>query len=106
MKKYRKFLFLFIIIIAVVLGVFLYTSVSKENTVSSEEKSLSEIEYLEKKLVTLLNQLNNVKKVEILPYHDMGKYKWKKLKLSYPLSNVPPATEADVKRAKNILEIE
>ena len=60
MKKYKKFLFLFIIIIAVVLGVFLYTSVSKENTVSSEEKSLSEIEYLEKKLVTLLNQLNNI----------------------------------------------
>ena len=60
MKKYKKFLFIFIIIIAVVLGVFLYTSVSKENTVSSEEKSLSEIEYLEKKLVTLLNQLNNI----------------------------------------------
>ena len=60
LKKYKKFLFLFIIIIAVVLGVFLYTSVSKENTVSSEEKSLSEIEYLEKKLVTLLNQLNNI----------------------------------------------
>ena len=60
MKKYKKFLFLFIIIIAVVLGVFLYTSVSKENTVSSEEKSLSEIEYLEKKLVTLLNELNNI----------------------------------------------
>lgn len=60
MKKYRKFLFLFVIIIAVVLGVFLYTSISKENNVSPEEKSLSEIEYLEKKMVTLLNQLNNI----------------------------------------------
>lgn len=58
------------------------------------------------KLKNFLSTLNNVEKVEILPYHDMGKYKWKKLKLSYPLSNVPPATEADVKRAKNILEIE
>ena len=60
MKKYKKILFLFLIIVVTILGIFLYTTVSKENSGDEKEKTLAEVEYLEKKLVTLLNELNNI----------------------------------------------
>lgn len=62
----------------------------------------------EKDLLELKNfifSLNTVKKVEILPYHSLGKFKWENLNLDYPLNDVPPATDEDVKRAKKILEL-
>ena len=35
----------------------------------------------------------------------MGQYKWEKLHLKYELENVRQATDEDVKKAKEILEI-
>ncbi len=58
------------------------------------------------KLKKFLQTLNNVKKVEILPYHSLGKYKWESIGAQYELEDIPYATVEDVKRAKNILEIE
>lgn len=55
------------------------------------------------KLRDFISSLNNVQKVEILPYHSLGKYKWSKLGLKYGLENVRDATSDDVKRAKTIL---
>ncbi len=60
MKKYKKFLFLFLIIVVATLSVFLYTTVSKGSNEDEKEKTLAEVEYLEKKIVTLLNELNNI----------------------------------------------
>lgn len=57
------------------------------------------------KLRDFIKSLKTVEKVEILPYHSMGKYKWKKLGLKYDLENVPDATQDDVNRAKKLLEI-
>ena len=57
------------------------------------------------KLKSFISSLKTVQKVELLPYHDMGKYKWEKLNIPYGLENVRNATEEDVKRAKQILEI-
>ena len=57
------------------------------------------------KLKNFISSLKTVDKVEILPYHDIGKYKWKKLGLTYELENVQPANDEDIKRAKKILEI-
>lgn len=57
------------------------------------------------KLKAFIDSLKTVQKVELLPYHDMGKYKWKNLGLSYALENVRPCTEEDIKKAKKILGI-
>lgn len=57
------------------------------------------------KLKKFISELKTVEKVEVLPYHSMGKYKWKKLGLEYQLEDVPDATNEDVEKAKKILEI-
>ena len=46
-----------------------------------------------------------VKKIEILPYHDMGKYKWIEIDGKYPLEGVRCATQDDVKKAQTILHL-
>lgn len=57
-------------------------------------------------LKDFLSTLKTVDKVEILPYHDMGKFKWLELGLEYPLEGVPVATPEDVDRAKKILGLD
>lgn len=57
------------------------------------------------KLKEFISSLKTVKKVELLPYHNMGKYKWEKLGQKYELENVRQATTDDVEKAKKILEI-
>ena len=57
------------------------------------------------KLKEFINSLNSVENVEILPYHSLGKFKWKELGATYELENViPPSLEA-VEKAKEILGI-
>lgn len=58
-----------------------------------------------KDLKIFISQLSTVKKVEILPYHDLGKFKWAELGCKYELEGIPSATSADVNRAKQILGI-
>ena len=50
-----------------------------------------------------IKTLGNVDKVEILPYHDMGREKWRMLGLDYPLEGVRTADEADIERARAFL---
>lgn len=56
-------------------------------------------------LKDFLSTLKTVQKVEILPYHSMGEYKWENLSIPYELSDIPNATSQDVARAKKILGI-
>ena len=58
-----------------------------------------------RKLKSFIDKLNSVKKVELLPYHNMGEYKWKKLGLNYDLKDVKAPTAEEVKKAKQILGI-
>ena len=38
--------------------------------------------------------LGNVERVDVLPFHQMGKYKWKQLGIPYTLADVPPPRSA------------
>lgn len=58
-----------------------------------------------KKLREFLDTLTNVQKVEILPYHNLGKFKWEKLEQEYPLKNVPAPSQEEIDIAKKILKI-
>lgn len=56
-------------------------------------------------LKKFIDSLNSVEKVEILPYHDMGKHKWIDLGFTYPLEGIRTATLEDVERARSILKV-
>ncbi len=43
--------------------------------------------------------LGNVARVDVLPFHQMGRFKWKELKLNYTLEEVAPPTREAVERA-------
>ena len=58
-----------------------------------------------KKLKEFLSTLDNVQKIEVLGYHDLGKYKWENLKVEYPLEGYRTANIDDVEKAKKILGI-
>ncbi|PNT93733.1 pyruvate formate-lyase-activating protein [Clostridium thermosuccinogenes] len=51
-----------------------------------------------------IKQLKTVEKVEVLPYHNMGEYKWEKLGQEYKLKGVRSPTAEEVNRAVRILE--
>ena len=57
------------------------------------------------KLKEFINSLNSVENVEILPYHSLGKFKWKELGATYELENVIPPSLETVEKAKDILGI-
>lgn len=68
-------------------------------TITDNEEDLKE-------LSKFIKSLNNVEKVEILKYHDLGKFKWEKLNLKYPLERYRTANNTDLKRAKEIMNID
>jgi pyruvate formate lyase activating enzyme len=43
-------------------------------------------------IARLAGRLGNVERVDVLPFHQMGRFKWKELKLNYTLDNVKPPT--------------
>ncbi|MCL2563053.1 MAG: pyruvate formate-lyase-activating protein [Oscillospiraceae bacterium] len=55
-------------------------------------------------LAAFLQGFPNVEKVEVLPFHKLGEYKWTELGLTYELADVEPPTRERVEWAKGILE--
>ena len=66
--------------------------------ITDDEKDLIELK-------NFIKSLKTVQKVELLPYHELGKSKWENLGLEYELSDVPSATSQDIEKVKKILEI-
>lgn len=57
-------------------------------------------------LKEFINHLGTVKRVEVLPYHTFGVFKWDKLGIPYALKEVNPPSKEEVEQAKQILEID
>ena len=55
------------------------------------------------RLRSFIDTLSNVERVEVLPYHDLGVYKWEQLDIPYKLTDVKPPTEESVLHARKIL---
>ena len=50
-----------------------------------------------------LDTLANIQRVEVLPYHNMGLYKWEELGIPNQLKDVKPPTREEVDKARAIL---
>lgn len=59
-------------------------------------------EYLEN-LDAFIRTLRNVERVEVLPYHTLGTFKWKELGIPYPLEGVEPPVKERIENAERIL---
>ena len=57
-----------------------------------------------KKLREFIDTLKNVEKVEVLPYHTLGRHKWDNLGITYKLDGIEPPTKERVKNANMILK--
>lgn len=59
-------------------------------------------EYLDR-LHEFILTLHNVERVEVLPYHTLGAFKWKELGMEYPLEGIDPPTAERVENARKRL---
>lgn len=61
-------------------------------------------DYLQR-LADFLATLSNVERVDVLPYHTLGVFKWQNLGIPYPLEGVEPPTRERVENAERILKV-
>lgn len=50
-----------------------------------------------------IKSLRNIQKIEVLPYHSMGSFKWEQSGFSYPLQGVPSPSEESIEKARRLL---
>ena len=51
-----------------------------------------------------LSTLSNIERIDVLPYHTMGIYKYEKLRIAYPLEGIDPPTSDRIAHAETILQ--
>ena len=64
--------------------------------ITFDEKALTE-------LGQFLATLSNVRKLEVLPYHALGRVKYEKLGMDYVLKDTPQLTKEQAKEAERII---
>ena len=57
------------------------------------------------KLHDFIEKLDHVERVEVLPYHTLGVYKWKELGIPYGLEGIEPPTQERIQNANEILKL-
>ena len=57
------------------------------------------------RLADFIHTLHNVERVEVLPYHTLGTFKWESLGIPYPLAGVNPPSQDRIENAEKILGI-
>ena len=55
------------------------------------------------KLDEFIKTLKNVDRVQVLPYHSLGTFKWEELGIDYPLKDVLPPTKDRIDNANKLL---
>lgn len=50
-----------------------------------------------------LSSMKNIKALDVLPYHDMGRVKYEKLGLEYPLKDIQPLSKSEAVKARDII---
>ncbi len=60
MKKFKIISYIILLIVLVILALTVYTSATQDNSKDEKEKVVSEIRYLDTKLVDLFNNMNNI----------------------------------------------
>ena len=58
------------------------------------------------KLAAYLKPYSCIEKIELLPFHKLGEYKWEQLGYTYKLYDVPVPTEEEMALAKKIFQVE
>ncbi len=62
-------------------------------------------EYLHQ-LADFIHSLKNVERVEVLPYHTLGVFKWEQVGIDYPLEGIHPPSAERVRNAEEILRLD
>ena len=64
--------------------------------ITTDEEQLTQLRHT-------IDTLQNVQKVEVLPYHTLGTFKWEQLGVDYTLKDVAPPTAEQIAKAREIL---
>ena len=54
-------------------------------------------------LADFLTSLNNIERIEVLPFHNLAAFKWKELGIKYTLAETLPPTQKRIDNARKIL---
>lgn len=65
-------------------------------TITDDKKHLEELGYF-------IGGLSNIKALDVLPYHDMGKNKYEELGMKYPLANIKSLDKSEAIKARDFI---
>ncbi len=57
------------------------------------------------RLASFLQGKKSLEKVELLPYHNLGEYKWRELGIYYELQGIEPPTEREMQEIEGIFKV-